>query len=135
MKTTNKKLLVLWLLTGGFLAAQDLSPITREIGRLADLMANRADMDSAIGDIAGSVYKVLVLNSSQDIATERVTIQRILAFRRADIQSGSSSGGTGSTSAVTSPLLPAVFGFAYENGSITRTVSGSTVTLKANPAG
>jgi hypothetical protein len=135
MKMPTQKLCVLLLLTGELLAAQDLSSITREIGRLADPTANRADMDSAIGDIAGSLYKVLVRKADTTIETERGAIQTILAFRRTDIQSGGSGGGTGSTSAVESPLLPAIFGLAYENGSITRTVSGSTVTLKANPAG
>jgi hypothetical protein len=62
-------------------------------------------------------------------------LKELLAFRRADIQTGSGSGASGTTSAVSSPLLPAIFGMAFETGGLTRTVTGSTVTLKLSPAG
>ncbi|HYL39304.1 MAG TPA: hypothetical protein VEV17_25520 [Bryobacteraceae bacterium] len=60
---------------------------------------------------------------------------QFLARRRADIRNGASSGAAGSTSTVLNPLLPAAFGFAFENGSAVRTVSGNTTTISVNPAG
>lgn len=66
-------------------------------------------------------------------ADGREAVREILAFRRSDLQSGASGSAAGSTSAVLNPLLPAIFGFSFENGGITRSVSGSVITLKANP--
>lgn len=54
---------------------------------------------------------------------------------RTDLQAGASSSASGSTSAIASPLLPAIFGFAFENGAMTRTVAGNVLTMKVNPAG
>jgi hypothetical protein len=116
--------------------AQDLSPIRNEIDMLAE--SNFAGLgeeqtESLIGDLADSVVRVKLLDG---IDTEGSKIvQQILAFRRADVRSSSSSAASGSTSAVLNPLLPAIFGISFESGAITRSVSGSTIVLKANPAG
>src|SRR6185295_18737956 len=59
----------------------------------------------------------------------------ILARRRGDIKNGAGNGSAGSTSSVLNPLLPAAFGFAFENGSVLRTISGNSTTISINPAG
>ena len=61
--------------------------------------------------------------------------EQMLARRRADIRNGASSGAAGSTTAALNPLLPAAFGFSFENGSVVRTISGNSVTIAVNPAG
>lgn len=90
------------------------------------------DADDLIGDVRDNLVSEVLL---RDAPAARAEIGRIVAFSRADVQTGAGSSASGSTSAVVSPLLPAIFGAAFENGAITRTVSGSTITLKANPAG
>jgi hypothetical protein len=123
---------ILALVTGALLvaasaAAQSASIITNEIKTLADAAtAARADAVAAVVDAAIKVKLA---------ADGKKANQDFLAFRRADVQTGSGSGGTGTTSAVASPLLPAIFGMAFESGALTRTVSGNTVTLKVSPAG
>ena len=61
--------------------------------------------------------------------------EQFLARRRADIRNGASGGSAGSTSTVLNPLLPAAFGFSFENGSVVRTISGNSMTVSINPAG
>lgn len=119
--------------------AQDLSPIRREIDNLA--RATAEEREDLLADLRDSVIRVRLLDLSAVPAIAGVEAdglkiaQQVLAFRRADVQAGASSGASGSTSAVLSPLLPAIFGVSFENGAITRSVAGSTVTFRANPAG
>ena len=123
---TVTRLSVLSLLTAGCLGAQDLVVLSGEITRLAK--AADADRGDALADVRDGIVKTLIYDGSRPL-------QDALVFRRADVQNGATSGASGSTSSVSSPLLPAIFGFSFENGAITRTVSGSTITLKANPVG
>lgn len=119
--------------------AQDLAPLRLEISGLAG--SSDADRSSYIADLCDSAIRVKLLDGkaipdlSRTAADGERAFQEILAFRRADVQNGSSGGASGSTSAVLSPLLPAVFGVGLETGSMTRTVSGTTITITANPAG
>ena len=106
--------------------AQAVSALALEIGRLA--RASDSDPD-LIADLRDNLWKEIYLSSGQ------AEVAEILTFRRADIQTGAGSGASGTTSAVVDPLLPAIFGVALENGAITRTVSGTTITLKIAPAG
>jgi hypothetical protein len=96
-----------------------------QINRLA--AAPVFDLDAA-ADIRDSLWQVIYLAPGQ------AGVDDILMFRRADIQAGASSGASGTTSAVMNPLLPAIFGVAFEDGAITRSVSGSTITIKVAPA-
>lgn len=138
---TYKFLPILFFALTVVVTAQDFSPIQREINNLARADASR--QESLIANIRDSVIRVKLIDSLEAdnieadnlVADGTKVAQKILAFRRADIQSGSSSGGSGSTSTVISPLLPAIFGISFENGAITRSVSGSTISLNANPAG
>lgn len=112
------------------LEAQEIVALKKEIQRFGDPTENVLDL---IVDVRDNLWKeVLLLPDPDDKEQE---IARILAFSRGDLQTGATSGASGSTSAVISPLLPAIFGLAIENGAITRTVSGTTITIKANPAG
>lgn len=118
--------LLLPLAGGGAASAQEMAALRLEIDRVA---AEAAPDDSMLADLTSNVWKVVFLAPGQSQTAD------ILARRRADIQTGASSGASGTTSAVLSPLLPAIFGVAIEDGALTRTVSGTTVTLKAMPAG
>jgi len=128
-----KRILVTVFLTTVFasgLHAQELVGLKKEVQRFGDPTENVSDL---IVEVRDNLWKeVLLVPDPEDKKQE---IAKILAFSRGDLQTGATSGASGSTSAVVSPLLPAIFGFAIENGAITRSVSGTTITLKANPAG
>lgn len=121
------------------LDAQDLAPLRREIDLLAAATAQqREDRLADLRDVAirAKLLDTKALAELPSTEADAVrTAKQILAYRRADVNTGASSGSSGSTSAVLSPLLPAIFGFSFENGGLTRSVSGSTISLKANPAG
>jgi len=104
-----------------------MSVLSVEIDRLA--RAEPVDVPDLIAELRDNVWKLVYLAPAQAAVAE------ILAFRRADVQTGAGSSASGTTSSVINPLLPAIFGVALEDGSIIRTVSGTTLTLKVNPAG
>jgi hypothetical protein len=106
--------------------AQETSALALEISRLARSPEGDPDL---VADIRDNLWKVIYLSAGQ------ADVDEILMFRRADIQVGAGSGASGTTSAVINPLLPAIFGVAFEDGAITRSVSGSTISLKVAPAG
>ena len=113
-------------LAPGLARAQPMSVLALEIGQLA--RSSDVDPDLVV-EIRDNLWKVVYLSAGQ------AEVAEILTFRRADIQAGAASGASGTTSAVVSPLLPAIFGVAFEDGAITRSVSGSTLSLKVAPAG
>jgi len=110
--------------------AQGIVALKKEVQRFGDPTENVADL---IAEVRDNLWKEVLL--VPDPEEKKQEIAKILAFSRGDLQTGATSGASGSTSAVVSPLLPAIFGLAIENGAITRTVSGTTISLKANPAG
>jgi hypothetical protein len=112
------------------LDAQELVALKKETQRFADPTENVMDL---IAEVRDNLWKEVLL--VPDPADKTQEIARLMAFSRGDLQTGATSGASGSTSAVVNPLLPAIFGAAIENGAITRTVSGTTITFKANPAG
>jgi hypothetical protein len=67
------------------------------------------------------------------VAVPELTAQAENASNSKNLSSVASS--SGSTSLVSKAGLPAVFGFAVENGALTRTNSGTTVTFTGNPVG
>lgn len=89
---------------------------------------------AAPADDEGELLTELQQNFGQALLMQRASSEE-LAFRRTDVQGGASSAASGSTSVTSSPVLPAIFGAAMESGALTRSVSGSTITLKVNPAG
>lgn len=54
---------------------------------------------------------------------------------RIDKQVGGTDANSGSTSLVSKGSVPSILGFAVENGALTRTQSGTTITFRGNPAG
>lgn len=54
---------------------------------------------------------------------------------RVDKQVGGSDQNAGSTSLTSKGSIPAILGFAVENGALTRTTSGTTITFRGNPVG
>jgi hypothetical protein len=113
-------------LSPALVLAQDTSVLAIEIGRLAGSPDGDPDL---VVEIRDNLWKIVYLSAGQ------AEVADILTFRRADIQAGAGSGASGTTSAVLNPLLPAIFGVAFEDGAITRSVSGSTISLKVAPAG
>jgi hypothetical protein len=59
----------------------------------------------------------------------------VMESARTDKQVGSGASASGSTNLVTKGSLPAILGFAVENGALSRTVSGTTVTFQGSPNG
>src|SRR5262245_50777484 len=112
------------------LEAQDIVALKKQIQRFGDPTENVTDL---IADVRDNLWQEVLLLPDPDAKQQEIA--RILVFSRGDLQTGATSSASGSTSAVVNPLLPAIFGLAIENGAITRTVSGTTITLKANPAG
>jgi hypothetical protein len=49
-------------------------------------------------------------------------------------QTGTGASAAGSTSVVSKGSVPALFGFAVENGALTRSMSGTTITFRTSPA-
>ena len=111
--------------------AQETSVLAPQIADLA--RSASGDTDDAIANIRDSLWQIVYLSSLP--SQGQAEVAEILTFRRADIQAGAGSGASGTTSAVLNPLLPAIFGVAFEDGAITRSVSGSTISLKVAPAG
>ncbi len=54
---------------------------------------------------------------------------------RTDKQVGATDANAGSTSLTTKGSVPSVLGFAVENGALTKTTSGTTITFRGNPMG
>jgi hypothetical protein len=89
-------------------------------------------------DAHAELWNGLIMNLQTGIepgAGQDQVAADILARRRADVKNGAGNSSAGSTAAVLNPLLPAAFGFAFENGSVLRTISGTTATVSINPAG
>jgi hypothetical protein len=54
---------------------------------------------------------------------------------RTDKQVGATDANAGSTSLTTKGSVPSILGFAVENGALTKTTSGTTITFRGNPVG
>jgi len=77
----------------------------------------------------------LCLSEDSTVASQYVAKLREVTERdRVDKQVGASSGGGGSTSAVSGASTPALVGLALETGAVSRSVNGSTVTYRTTPA-
>jgi hypothetical protein len=74
---------------------------------------------------------VIIMEAKKGRAEELVRAEE----SRVDKQTGSESSSSGSTSLVTKGNVPAILGFAVENGGLTRDVDGTTVTFRGNPVG
>jgi hypothetical protein len=135
MKRQTIRSLLLFFMCVQFLHGQSATILEKEINRLVgaksggQALANSDEVDSAIEELADNAIKVAVA------ARDKKMAEKLMSFRRADVQFGAGNQASGSTSAVLNPLLPAVFGFSFETGGITKSVSGNIITLTTNPAG
>jgi hypothetical protein len=73
----------------------------------------------------------IVLSAKKGRAAELVIAEE----SRTDKQVGSDSASSGSTSLVSKGNVPAILGFAVENGALERDVTGTTITFRATPVG
>lgn len=74
---------------------------------------------------------VIILDAKKGRAEELVRAEEA----RVDKQVGGGSSNAGSTSLVTKGNVPAILGFATENGALAQEVSGTTITFRGNPVG
>lgn len=106
--------------------------ISTQIGRFANepnSLDHRADI---IDQFIPLLTEIVARLNADHIGRRKLADE--WRFRRADIQTGAGTS-SGTTSAVLNPLFPAIFGVSMESGSITRTITGNTVSIKINPAG
>ncbi|HKC64007.1 MAG TPA: hypothetical protein VKB86_10235, partial [Pyrinomonadaceae bacterium] len=73
----------------------------------------------------------IILSAKKGRATEFLTAEE----SRTDKQVGGDSSNAGSTSLVTKGNVPAILGFAVENGALEKDVTGTTITFRGNPVG
>ena len=144
---------ILWLVGWGFffggvasaedagrLAARECRRhVATALGEVKDaLRAAEADVSDKkeavlrkIGlDTRSLLYAMVVTDASACLADRRV-----IEGKRLDKQVGAGSAAAGSTSAVTKGSVPPVLGLAIERGALTRSDSGTTVTLRGKPLG
>lgn len=105
-----------------------LISLIREVSRAANANERKAAIDITANP---QLYAELLSNA----LLPRDEFIRDLEAARIDKQVGGGSGNAGSTTLVTKGGTPAIIGFAVENGGLTRTVDGTTITLRGNPIG
>jgi len=133
MRTAIVTMLI--VLGSGLARAQEPPVVlSNEIRALSNPTPGRSE-EALVSAIRDNFWKAVYISDQGAINASQKDVNEILTFRRADIQAGAGAGSSGTTSAIASPLLPAIFGAAFEDGAIIRTVSGTTITFKINPAG
>jgi hypothetical protein len=99
------------------------------------LPKNQLDKQSDVEDLielqGGNLGAFLLYAQSR---AQSVDVRQI-EDARTDKQVGSPGNAAGSTSAVSKGAVPAVLGFAVENGALTQAVSGTKVTMRGNLVG
>jgi hypothetical protein len=95
------------------------------------LTTGEAEMDFRNYSVA--IALGLVGTKIEDIVIPEMTAQAENASHAKNLSSTENS--SGGTSLVAKAGLPAVFGFAVENGALTRAIDGTTVTFTGNPVG
>jgi hypothetical protein len=117
---------------------RQLAAVIREISRAhSGPGITLAQARKAAFDITGNpqLYAQLLSLILTNEMLPRDEFIRDIEAARIDKQVGGGSGNAGSTTLVTKGGTPAIIGFAVENGGLTRTVDGTTVTLRGNPIG
>lgn len=112
------------------LIAQIISYKTTKTGSAMEAAVR--DEFSPAGPSLGVLALTLVLARAKPTATDIQAIEGA----RTDKQVGTaSSTGSGTTSLTTKGSVPSILGLAVENGAITQSQSGTTITFDANPIG
>lgn len=97
--------------------------------RATDAQAARQNAMDAVHD--SLIPYVQFLAAEQSLANLMSETEE----KRLDKQVGGGASNSGSTSLVSKGSVPALFGFAVENGALLESVSGTTITFRGNPAG
>jgi hypothetical protein len=95
-----------------------------QVKNAASPEAKRAVIDDLVNEIQKAA-----------LAATRGSFRHYLNQVETNRQMGASAGASGSTSVTVSPLLANIFGISLEQGSLMKSVNGSTVTFQLNPAG
>lgn len=117
---------------------RQLTAVIREVSTArAEPGITVAQARKAAFDITGNplLYAQLLSLILTNEMLPRDEFIRDIEAARIDKQVGGGSGNAGSTSLVTKGGTPAIIGFAVENGGLTRTIDGTTITLRGNPIG
>lgn len=110
-----------------------VSQVDHKLCQLVDVVRQRADKRIVLtGSNAPDYFNLLVI-----LIAKRSTPTFLLEAEeaRVDKQVGSTPASSGSTSLVVKGGAPAILGFATENGALTQSLSGTTVTFRGNPLG
>ena len=102
-------------------------------GKSGDERVRAADIFSPLRSPT-SYAKVLALGLSM-AALPRSEFTNEIESARVDKQVGGSASNAGSTSLVSKGSIPAILGFAVENGGLAQTTNGTTITFRGNPVG
>src|SRR5882672_3602232 len=113
--------------------AKAVSQVDYKLCDLANAIKQRANRQVKLtGAGAPDYFDLLVI-----LIAKRSTPTFLLEAEeaRVDKQVGSTPASSGSTSLVVKGGAPAILGFATENGALTQSTSGTTVTFRGNPLG
>jgi hypothetical protein len=110
--------------------------------RIADILAEKnkgpspglalADRIGNLVEVSGPNLRAFLLYAQ---ARSRSLDLRMVEDARIDKQVGAPGNTSGSSSAVSKGSVPAILGFAVENGALTQSTTGSTVTFRGNLVG
>jgi hypothetical protein len=120
---------------------QQLTGLVNRIIKIKKSSADAATKRSEILDEFGAGVSLDVIGLSLVIAHKRgptlsfSDLVRTIEDARVDEQVGGSDANAGGTSLVSKGSVPAILGWAVENGALTRDVSGTTITFRGNPVG
>lgn len=101
---------------------------------LASLKGSDAELEDEIsGKLESPVVLIALFLGEMARSDARSGARWRYELARVDKQLGGSSGTAGSTSLMSSGSVPALLGLAVENGALTRSESGTSITFRANP--
>ena len=139
---TPRSLTLLFLLSTGILSAQTdaeidalMHPKVERIKNLRTDAKETGENDVSIQREASELTPYLQTYLTEQLKQQgyRFALSEIEESRFSK-QTGSGAGAAGTTSVVSKGSVPALFGLAVENGALTRSVSGTTVTFRTSPA-
>jgi len=98
----------------------------------------KEEFDPPAGGNTGLFITALLINhqnTSPDIIKLKGSFLSLVEESRVDKQVGAGTSSSGSTSLTSKGNVPEILGFAVENGALTPSQSGTTITFAANPVG
>jgi hypothetical protein len=133
MKRPALALLILTCCATG-VRAQQLLDCAKEIAQtVADINAAKANGNFSNAQKAQQISNSLSRFELVATCANQVSVAKVVQAKRSDVQTGASSGTSGTTTAVASASKPDFLGLALENGTTTQTTSGTSSTVSINP--